>query len=58
MGKPADDAITRLNDGHGDAQERDSHTGARLGRDQDSQQQGDASRRCIASEAVAAPGAK
>jgi len=52
VSKRADDAVKRLHYRHGDSQKRDGHAGTNADRDQDCQQQGDASRSRIAGEAV------
>src|SRR6266849_5202190 len=52
VGKRADDAVKRLHYCHGDPQKRDCHAGTNAERDQDRQQQGDASRSRIPGEAV------
>jgi hypothetical protein len=52
VGKRADDAVKRLHYRHGDSQNRDCHAGTNADRDQDRQQQGDASRSRIPGEAV------
>ena len=52
VGKRADNAVKRLHCRHGDSQKSDCHAGTNAERDQDRQQQGDASRSCIPGEAV------
>jgi hypothetical protein len=49
-------AIKCLDYVHRDSQERDCHAETKADRDQDRQQQGEASRSCIAGEAVVAAG--
>ena len=51
-GNHANDAVKRLHYCHGDSQKRDCHAGTSADRDQDRQQQGDASRSRIPGEAV------
>jgi len=58
VGERADDAVKRLHYRHGDSQKRDCHAGTNADRDQDRQQQGDASRSRIPGEAVVAAGAE
>jgi MFS family permease len=58
VGKRADDAVKRLHYGHGDSQKRDCHAGTNADRNQDRQQQGDASRGRILGEAVVLAWAK
>jgi len=58
VGKRADDAVKRLHYGHGDSQKRDCHAGTNADRNQDRQQQGDASRGRIPGEAVVLAWAK
>src|SRR5712671_4279051 len=52
VGKRADSAVKRLHQRHGDSQKRDCHAGTNTNRDQDRQQQRDASRSRVLSEAV------
>ena len=52
VGKCANDAIKRLHNRHGDSQKRGCHAGANADRDQSRQQQGDAARSRVPSEAV------
>jgi hypothetical protein len=52
VGKRADDAVKHLHYCHDDSQKRDCHAGTNADRDQDRQQQSDASRSRIPGEAV------
>src|SRR5258708_6672308 len=52
VSKRADDAVKRLHERHRDSQKRDCHAGTNAHRDQDRQQQPDASRSSIPGEAV------
>src|SRR6195256_6859249 len=52
VGKRADDAVKPLHYGHGDSQKRDCHARTNADRDQSRQQQGDAARSRVPSEAV------
>jgi hypothetical protein len=52
VGKSTDNAVKPLHYRHGNSQERDCHAGTNADRDQDRQQQGDASRSRIPGEPV------